>query len=297
MKIGVVGGGAIFDFFYKSYLFERKFKVYIKDNNPQRVEYFVNNYGYSEWLGEKVDIALVLVPPAYHSSVILDIENLAEKIIVEKPLVRTHEELESIAHLSDKIFVNNTRRLFPVNGIIKKTINERRVKSISYFEGGKMEWPMQTVEYFTSGRGILEDRGSHVLDLINYWLGANDSIVDFTLNHHDKIDGVEGLINLSLVSSKGVDVNVALNWYEKSSNIYKISFDDGSSLLGEIYDWNTVTYFQGKTNKTYSVKKLNASFTDLVEPLFESVIKGEDMLRMSSISSSIELIEKIYEKI
>lgn len=297
MKIGVVGGGAIFDFFYKSYLIDRKFKVYIKDNNPQRVEYLVNNYGFGEWLGEKVDIALVLVPPAYHSSVLLDIENLAEKIIVEKPLVRTQEELKSIAHLSDKIFVNNTRRLFPVNGIIKKTINEHRVKSISYCEGGKMEWPMQTVEYFTSGRGILEDRGSHVLDLINYWLGANDSLVDFTLNHHDKIDGVEGLINLSLVSSKGVDVKVALNWYEKSSNIYKISFDDGSSLLGEIYDWNTVTYIQGKTNKTYSVKKLNTSFTDLVEPLFDSVIKGEDKLRMSSIASSIELIDKIYEKI
>ena len=92
MKIGVVGGGAIFDFFYKSYLFDRKFKVYIKDNNPHRVEYLVKNYGYSEWLGEKVDIALVLVPPAYHSSVLLDIENLAEKIIVEKPLVRTQEE-------------------------------------------------------------------------------------------------------------------------------------------------------------------------------------------------------------
>ena len=58
-----------------------------------------------------------------------------------------------------------------------------------------------------------------MLDLINYWLGVNDSLVDF-VELHDKIDGVEGLINLS-VSSKGVDVKVALNWYEKSSNIYK----------------------------------------------------------------------------
>jgi predicted dehydrogenase len=297
MKIGVVGGGAIFDFFYKSYLSEKKWEVYIKDKNPQRVEHFIHNYGFNKWLDEKVDIALVLVPPAYHSSVILDLDNLADKIIVEKPLVRTQEELESIAHLSDKIFVNNTRRLFPVNGIIRRIINERRVKSISYYEGGKMEWPMQSVEYFTSGRGILEDRGSHVLDLINYWLGTKDSLVDFTLNHHDKKDGVEGLINLSLVSAKGVDVKVALNWYEKSSNVYKISFDDGDSLLGEIYDWNTVTYIKGTTKKTCSVKELNASFTDLVEPLFNSVINGEDRMRMSSIARSIELIDKIYEKI
>ena len=52
---------------------------------------------------------------------------------------------------------------------------------------------------------------------------------------------------------------------------------------------------QGKTNKTYSVKKLNASFTDLVEPLFDSVIKGED--NENVIDSGIELIDKIYEKI
>ena len=126
--------------------------------------------GGKEWNNDIVDYSIICTPPKFHfSSIKKVIEFTKTKVLVEKPLVQTADELKNIFDFKDKIFVNNTRRFFPVWIALNKILKKRRdeICEIKYYEGGKLEWPMKSISYFSNGRGIIEDRGSHVFDLIN----------------------------------------------------------------------------------------------------------------------------------
>jgi predicted dehydrogenase len=61
---------------------------------------------------------------------------------------------------------------------------------VEAFEGGQFDWPVRSTGYFTraqSGGGVLQDIGTHVLDLLAWWFGEPEAL----LYEDDAMGGVE----------------------------------------------------------------------------------------------------------
>jgi predicted dehydrogenase len=193
------------------------------DPNPIAAEIFAKNFSgakkessYDDLLCKSTELMVLASPPEFHAQ--QAIEALASGIAVhcEKPLATSVKDgermVEAAARYNRPLSVGLMRRQFAATRSIRELLNSKflgDVTSIDVFEGGPFDWPVASLDYFTrrqSGGGVLQDIGTHVLDLLRWWLGEPLSVV----YEDDSMGGVEANCRIILRFS-GFEANIRLS--------------------------------------------------------------------------------------
>lgn len=192
----------------------------------------------SEITGE-VDAAVIAAPHCAHLPLATRLAAAGIHCLVEKPMALTAAEcarMDAAARAAGVVMaVAHVRRLFPASPWVRRLLAGGRlgsVQSVAWHEGAPYDWPLVTPSLFTrsvSGGGVLADGGPHVLDLLLWWLGADDAEV---LDACDtSLGGAESEMELRLRMA-GADVQVKLSRLRMMRNTCVIQGSRGALEVG-----------------------------------------------------------------
>jgi predicted dehydrogenase len=175
---------------------------------------------FEDLLSRNLDLLVVASPPQFHAD--QAIAALARGIAVhcEKPLAVSSEQGARVVAESERTGVPVSlgmvrRQLAPVrmiHGLLERGAIGA-LQAVEIFEGGPFHWPVSSPAYFDRHRGaagVLEDVGTHVLDLLNWWLGpAGD--VEYA---DDAMGGVAANCRLALAyGDSQATIRLSRDWY------------------------------------------------------------------------------------
>ncbi len=195
----------------------------------------------------ELDGAIVAVPPKLHYPITMDLLRHGVHVLCEKPLAPTLAEARDMVAQALRsgvtLSVNQTRRLFPGHEQVRELMATGAIGeplSMSYIDGEAFCWPTVSGFYFKSGadapRGVLLDRGVHVLDAVCWWLGGEPTALSCQT---DSFGGPEAVVRLTF-SHQQCRGEVRLSSLNKLCNTYRVEGESGV-LSGGIEDWSHVT--------------------------------------------------------
>jgi predicted dehydrogenase len=311
-KIVVVGCGAIGDLFYFPHLAANdaiRSKVCLVDRDSDRLQVVKAKWGFpfasvqlEDFLPE-ARVGVVATPPGSHAQIGMTFLQVGADIVVEKPLANSYEDGVALCDEADRrgrqILVNNTRRFYPQSKAIQKVITSGQygaLRRIEHLEGDEFAWPTVSGFYFQqdSGRGVLSDRGSHIFDLICWWLGQEPTLTEARTNSRG---GVEGLAECRLGFPTG-EARIKVSWHNKMANLIRLEFDE-AVVEADLYQIDR--YAVTRNGHTSTIKcpgdeknntDCSASFCRALLDLYSSrapvPVAGRDVL------TSLKLIDKFY---
>ncbi len=128
------------------------------------------------------ELAIVASPPSTHGRQVRGLLEHGKHVLCEKPFTLDRAEAESLAELGRErgltCAVGMVRRFSRSACLLGRLLFEERPTRIVWHEGGPFRWPVASPAYFApeTGNSLLWDVGSHVLDLLVWWLGAPDAV-------------------------------------------------------------------------------------------------------------------------
>ena len=314
--IALVGGGAIAENFYLPALTKLPKKIkenlILVESNALRGKKIAQEFGikqvtddYHRVLG-RANAAIVAVPHQLHFAISSNFLRHSSQVLCEKPLAESAEEVEELERLARAynvtISVNNTRRLYPSYQKVKKLISDGaigKVHAINYYEGGVFNWPTASGFYFDSKirRGVLLDRGAHVLDLIAWWLEGEE--IEVTHSFNDSFGGPEAIAHVRFATQSATG-ELRLSWLNKLENRYHIRGDKGI-IEGDIYDWGKVTLSDALGKKITFRDRHYKEYKDFAVTLLENfvgVIEGScaPLIPGIQVKESIAMLDIAYSK-
>ncbi len=314
--IALIGCGAITKSFHLPALaryaavVERAILV---DRDVGRARELAHQYGITRVAGEcreilnTVDGVIVATPHHLHHTISLDCVRNGVHVLCEKPLAESVHEIQEILTEAGRagvsVSVNNTRRLYPSSQKIPQLIAEGQIGrpiSVEFLEGAEFDWPSASGFYFASngmGRGVLLDKGAHVLDLVCWWLGGKPGIISY---EDDSLGGAEAVAELSFEfgDCRG---KVHLSWLSKLRNSFRIRGKSGS-IEGGIYDWRSLTIRSNTGRKsiirTDSEHRTLSDFGKTIIDNFLAIITegAQPLVSALDVADSIALIEECYAR-
>lgn len=314
--IALVGCGAISEDFHLPALreqSERIRRIVFVDPDLERARLLASKFGSSEVAGdhrsvvEDVDGAIVASPPDTHHAVSIDFVEHGAPVLCEKPLAESAAEVGDLVRTARErgveVAVNNTRRLYPANRRIKEMISDGtlgNVRRLEFAEGERFEWPAASPSYFgreSDGRGVLLDKGAHVLDLACWWLGRRPRVVTY---RDDYMGGTEAMCRLEFEAgnSRGT---VVLSWLRKLGNTFRVVGEKATAET-TVFGWDSVTLFEdgerGRRIRASKKRHVKADFASMLIENFLDVVGGldEPIVPASAVRDSIELIGDCYEQ-
>lgn len=259
---------------------------------------------YREVLAD-VDGAIVTTPHHLHYPIALDLLESGKSVLCEKPLTETAHEarhlLEVAREAGAKLAVNHTRRLFPAYRRVADLLRDGAIGKPMQLEmlwGEVFDWPAATGSYFGrmgAGKGVLLDKGPHLIDVICWWLGGKPKVIDY---FDDSFGGSEAVAEVRLEAGECA-VTVALSWLSRYENGYVIRGEHGE-IRGGIYDWRTLELREGRRSfRTIRCPSNAASPAELrydVVDNFLQVLRGEaaPVVAGEDALCSVEIIEDCY---
>lgn len=183
---------------------------------------------FADLLAAPADLMIVASPPMVHADQVIAALNAGRHVLCEKPLAvgsaQAQQMIDAAARSNRRLLAGHIRRQFPATNAIADIIQSGLlgdISAVSCFEGGPFAWPVSGPGYFTkaaSGGGVLQDIGTHCLDLLTWWLGqpAGLSYED------DALGGVETncLVRLDY---PGFEARIRLSRDWARPNVYRIA--------------------------------------------------------------------------
>jgi predicted dehydrogenase len=314
--IAVIGCGAIAETFYLPALSsypEVLQRLILVDSNVDRAKKLGERFqvttcltDYHEIIG-LVNGAIVAVPHHLHYSISKDLLAAGLHLLCEKPLCERATEAKELVRLSEEngvtVSVNHTRRLMPSSKKVRQLLAEEaigNIHTIVYLDGIEFNWPTASGFYFDSTlstKGVLLDLGSHVLDLVCWWLGGKPRLVS---SENDSFGGCEAVASV-VIEHRGCRGEIRLSRLSKLPNYYRITGDRGY-IEGGVYDWGSITVSTAADNGR--ARRINLQDGDSSDPdngliaSFFSVMKneGQPLIPAKEVLDSIELLEEAYNK-
>ncbi|HEY1952816.1 MAG TPA: Gfo/Idh/MocA family oxidoreductase, partial [Gemmatimonadaceae bacterium] len=253
------------------------------------------------------DAAIVAVPPRMHYQIALDLLSARIHVLCEKPLAESGEQARSLvakaAAVDRALCVNNYRRLYPSSIEVRQLIAGGALgtlRRLEYSWGEQFDWPTAGGAYFgaaAGGRGVLADKGSHILDLVCWWLGGKPEIVSY---EDDSMGGTEAVAELRfrMGSCDGI---VSFSWLSRYDNTFRV-VGDAASVAGGLFDWNTLDFIpaSGRARKLRlpSNAKIPQDLGNNLLDNFIQVIRGQasPIVSGADVLPSIELIDECYSR-
>ncbi|MFK4809716.1 Gfo/Idh/MocA family protein [Devosia sp. ZW T5_3] len=173
------------------------------------------------------DLLIVASPPMAHADQVIAALDAGKNVLCEKPLaigsVQARQMIEAAARNDRLLFAGHVRRQFPATNAIRDIVRSGllgQISAVTCFEGGPFSWPVSGPGYFSrssSGGGVLQDIGSHCLDLLTWWLGEPDQIA----YEDDAFGGVEANCLVTL-DYPGFQAKIRLSRDWAQPNVYRI---------------------------------------------------------------------------
>jgi len=251
-------------------------------------------------------VAIIATPPRSHFPIAKECLEAGLHVILEKPLTDTEAEAVELVALAKRsrrmLMVNNTRRLFQSYAEIHRILSTGELGGlleINYSEGGAFAWPTASGFYFDvkqGGRGVISDRGSHVLDLFCWWAGNGIELLECRT---DADGGVEGFCDVRLGLPRG-EARMRLSWHNKLSNRVELRCERGRIATG-IYDFREVTVIVDGRAETRRLPAEERAFEDYGLSFARRAVKaalegGTPPVNGEDVMHSLALIDACYAR-
>lgn len=180
------------------------------DKNLARAQFLGDKFGVDVWtddyrqLPDDVEGVIVALPHYLHAPVTIEFLERSMPVLVEKPMALNLKEAEAMVRAANDngvpLQIGLMNHFCKGARLVKRVIYERWlgvVRSFTVEWGFIYDWPVASGFFFSkeqAGGGVLVDLGSHVLDLLLWWLG---DVVDLEYKD-DSLGGVEADCWLSL---------------------------------------------------------------------------------------------------
>lgn len=266
---------------------------------------------YREIFG-KVDAVVVATPPDSHAGISIDCMNQGLHVLCEKPLATTFDQAREMVEAGNRtnthLGVGMVRRLSWSAGILKKLLDLNFLGDIHKFdieEGWEFNWPLRTGHLFQgkNARGVIEDTGPHLFDLLFWILGAKDA--ELVSCADDSRGGIEAnaLIELevdgALRRSSG---RIELSFTRRLRNTMKFYGEKGCLEAETVGAKEVIFYPIDKEDEPLAIrekdtrpKKKNEDFSIQLSNFADSIKNGSDKYIPADEAIAImSLIEKCY---
>ena len=244
-----------------------------------------NFYADDSTLKEAFDITLITTPPSIHLQLLEKSINRGDKkIFIEKPFGGfTNTNLDNILE-SNNIFIGYVLRFNPCIQWIKANINPLDIKSIHG------QYLSNTIEKKPTGwrngsfSGVLNEMGSHVIDLILYILEDDNMDVLFS-KKESIVSDVDDIVEAKLKTSNDISISMYFNWVKK--DVRKPIF----GLEIEMKDGHKYSIDQQQINKYNNGKFIKkVAITDLAKAV-PYYLRGVDFTdQMSDLLANQKII-------
>ena len=186
---------------------------------------------------EKVDAVVVATPPSSHAQISIDCLSQGLHVLCEKPLTTCVKEAKAMIAASQQththLAVAMNRRLSWSSQLLKKLLQASILGNIDRFvikEGHEFNWPLRTGHIFqdSNSGGVLADTGVHVLDLLLWSLGSQET--QLVRYRADNWGGVETNAKIDLLvewHSRQVPGSIELSFTRKLENTLRIYGEKG----------------------------------------------------------------------
>jgi hypothetical protein len=219
-------------------------------------------------LNNPFDLVIISTPPFLHTNIINKCINRGDKtIFVEKPF-GGHSNIDFPT--TNNIFVGYVLRFNPCITWIKSNIMSDEIVSIN------CSYRSNTISKKPKGwrngvySGVLNEMGSHMIDIINYITSSNNmSVINTDIK--SVISNVDDIVSTNLITENGIKVSLYLNWVD--NNIRKPYFNFELLLkngCSYIFDQQMINYFDKDHNL---LKKINISS---ISPSVPFYLRGVD---------------------
>ena len=166
-------------------------------------------------LKQPFDITLITTPPSIHLQLLeKSIKRGDKKIFVEKPFGGyTNTNLNNIPE-SNSIHIGYVLRFNPCIQWVKTNINPQDIKSIHG------QYLSNTIEKKPTGwrngsfSGVLNEMGSHVIDLIQYIVG-NDQMEVLSSKKESIVCDIDDIVEATLKTKNDISISMYFNWVKK----------------------------------------------------------------------------------
>lgn len=186
-------------------------------------------------IDQNYDITLITTPPFLHLDLLNKcIERGDKKIFIEKPFGGFSNTSSPAKYLSNDICIGYVYRFNPCIEWLKKNINPDKVVNVSG------EFLSNTLTKKPSGwrngefSGVLNEVGSHVIDLIQYLISETEFEV-LSVDKRSIVSDIDDIVSAELKSIKNVRVKLNFNWVKKDVRkpIFRLNLKlkDGTSYL------------------------------------------------------------------
>lgn len=214
-------------------------------------------------LKQAFDITLITTPPSIHLNLLnRSIERGDKKIFVEKPFGGyTNTNLNNIPE-SNSIHIGYVLRFNPCIQWVKTNINPLDIKSIHG------QYLSNTIEKKPTGwrngsfSGVLNEMGSHVIDLIQYIVG-NDQMEVLSSKKESIVSDIDDIVKATLKTKNDISISMYFNWVKKE--IRKPVF----GIEVQMKDGSKYSIDQQQINKYSSTGDFieKVAVTDLAKPV------------------------------
>ena len=321
VKFAIIGSGAIAE---ESYLPAAEMTSnavisYLVDQDIERAKdvaqrFQISNFDsdYQEIFG-KVDAVVVATPPNSHAQITIDCLNHGLHVLCEKPLAPTVDQAKNMVETSKRtqthLGVGMVRRLSWSAKILKKLIDSDLLGDIHRFdieEGWEFNWPLRTGHMFQnkSSRGVIEDTGPHLFDLLLWTLGAQQAQVMSCKD--DNRGGIEANALIELVvqnSSQKPTGRIELSFTRRLRNTMKF-FGERGCLEAETVGANEVFFYPpGQSDDPLTLRpqnpkpsKKNEDFSIQLSNFAASILDGSKIYTPADEAiATMSLVEKCYQ--
>lgn len=199
--------------------------TFVEPNN--RLNFLLQNnikasFNVKDNFSENFDLSLITTPPFAHRTILEKCLTRGDKkIFVEKPFggFTNHD----CSYTYDKIYIGYVLRFNSVVNWIKNNIQSENIVEINaeYFSNTISSKP----KGWRNGNfsGVLNEMGSHIIDLLNYLFDLNDfEIISSDLK--SVITDVDDIVNAEIISLNK-KINIRLNWVDSTKRKPVFSFE------------------------------------------------------------------------
>jgi predicted dehydrogenase len=247
-RIALIGCGAIAESYYLPALARHprvREALTLVDQDIDRARKLASTFSVRQCLAdyreslEKVDGVIIALPTHLHHPVSMEFLARGVPVLCEKPLAESADKAREMVELAHKmetaLATNYSQRLWSQFAKVKEMIARRSLGepvSIKYYVGETFKWPTVSGFYFNSdgsSRGVLRDRGAHVLDHICWWLDGKPKVISC---QNDSFGGSDAVAYVRFEHNKCMG-EVKLSWLSSFPCRFVVEFEQGS-IEGEV---------------------------------------------------------------
>jgi predicted dehydrogenase len=124
------------------------------------------------------ELAIVASPPVAHAEQVRALLEHEKHTLCEKPFTLDRAAGERLVDMARErgllCAAAMVRRFSRSACLLRQLFSEERPRRLVWHEGGRFRWPIDSSAYFApaTGNRLLWDIGSHVIDLLIWWLGV-----------------------------------------------------------------------------------------------------------------------------